>query len=66
MLAQRGELIRSADSGFCSAFRASNLQGALELLEELRQAPINYRPQNRKPDGRGQSESPATFLLEAV
>ncbi|XP_038133106.1 GON-4-like protein [Cyprinodon tularosa] len=54
MLAQRGELIRSADSGFCSAFRASNLQGALELLEELRQAPINYRPQNRKPDGRGQ------------
>uniref|UniRef100_A0AAQ5ZAT9 Uncharacterized protein n=1 Tax=Amphiprion ocellaris TaxID=80972 RepID=A0AAQ5ZAT9_AMPOC len=41
ILAQRGELIRSADRpGFCSVFRASNLQGALQLLEELRQAPI--------------------------
>ncbi|KAM4725905.1 GON-4-like protein [Anableps anableps] len=54
MLAQRGEIIRSADHpGFRSAFRASNLQGALELLEELRQAPIDYQPQSHKPDGRG-------------
>ncbi|KAM4539996.1 GON-4-like protein [Odontesthes bonariensis] len=54
MLAQRGELIRSAGHpGFCSAFRASNLQGALELLEELRQTPISYQPQHRSPDARG-------------
>jgi len=57
MLAQRGELIRSAGHpGFCSAFRASNLQGALELLEELRQTPISYQPQHRAPDARGHSE----------
>ncbi|XP_008297246.1 GON-4-like protein [Stegastes partitus] len=54
LLAQRGELMRSAERpGFCSAFRASNLQGALQLLEELRQAPISYRPQLRLPDARG-------------
>ncbi|XP_036001285.1 GON-4-like protein [Fundulus heteroclitus] len=54
MLAQRGELIGSPDlPGFRSAFRASNLQGALELLEELRQTPIDYQPQSHKPDGRG-------------
>ncbi|KAM9738637.1 uncharacterized protein gon4la isoform 1-T1 [Menidia menidia] len=54
MLAQRGELIRSAGHPtFCSAFRASNLQGALNLLEELRQNPINYQPQPRLPDARG-------------
>lgn len=54
VLAQRGELIRSADRpDFCSAFRASNLQGALQLLEELRQAPISYQPQLRPPDARG-------------
>uniref|UniRef100_A0A3B4ZHM6 Si:dkey-27c15.3 n=1 Tax=Stegastes partitus TaxID=144197 RepID=A0A3B4ZHM6_9TELE len=53
LLAQRGELMRSAERpGFCSAFRASNLQGALQLLEELRQAPISYRPQLRLPDAR--------------
>uniref|UniRef100_H2L7R1 CASP8-associated protein 2 n=1 Tax=Oryzias latipes TaxID=8090 RepID=H2L7R1_ORYLA len=54
MLAQGGELIRSAGQpGFCSAFRASNLQGALELLEELHQTPINYEPQHHPPDARG-------------
>uniref|UniRef100_A0A087XTS0 Si:dkey-27c15.3 n=1 Tax=Poecilia formosa TaxID=48698 RepID=A0A087XTS0_POEFO len=54
MLAQRGEILRSADDpGFRSAFRSTNLQGALELLEELRQTPIDYRPQSHKPDGRG-------------
>ncbi|KAM6899971.1 GON-4-like protein [Xenentodon cancila] len=54
MLAQRGELIRAAGyPGFRSAFRASNLQGALELLEELRETPINYQPQHHPPDARG-------------
>ncbi|PWA33385.1 hypothetical protein CCH79_00014074 [Gambusia affinis] len=54
MLAQSGEIFRSAnDPGFRSSFRTTNLQGALELLEELRQTPIDYRPQNHKPDGRG-------------
>ncbi|XP_035808717.2 GON-4-like protein isoform X1 [Amphiprion ocellaris] len=58
ILAQRGELIRSADRpGFCSVFRASNLQGALQLLEELRQAPISYQPQLRPPDARGYMRS---------
>ncbi|RVE67145.1 hypothetical protein OJAV_G00114070 [Oryzias javanicus] len=54
MLAQGGELIRSAGQpGFCSAFRACNLQGALELLEELHQTPISYEPQHHPPDARG-------------
>uniref|UniRef100_A0A3Q2WTL1 Uncharacterized protein n=1 Tax=Haplochromis burtoni TaxID=8153 RepID=A0A3Q2WTL1_HAPBU len=42
----RAELIGLlALPGFCSVFRASNLQVALQLLDELRQAPISYRPQ---------------------
>ncbi|XP_054878476.1 GON-4-like protein [Poeciliopsis prolifica] len=54
MLAQRGEIFRSAaDTSFRSAFRTTNLLGALELLEELRQTPIDYQPQSHKPDGRG-------------
>ncbi|KAM8766703.1 uncharacterized protein gon4la isoform 1-T2 [Acanthopagrus schlegelii] len=54
MLAQRGELLMSsARPGFCSTFRASNLQGALQLLEELRQTPISYQPQLHPPDARG-------------
>ncbi|MED6268062.1 hypothetical protein CHARACLAT_018468, partial [Characodon lateralis] len=54
MLAHRGELIRAAEHpGFRSAFRASNLQGALELLDEMKQTPIDYQPQSHKPDGRG-------------
>ena len=57
MLAQRGELLMSsARPGFCSTFRASNLQGALQLLEELRQTPISYQPQLHPPDARGHSE----------
>uniref|UniRef100_A0A668STE8 Uncharacterized protein n=1 Tax=Oreochromis aureus TaxID=47969 RepID=A0A668STE8_OREAU len=48
LLAQRAELIGLlALPGFCSVFRASNLQVALQLLEELRQAPISYQPQLR-------------------
>uniref|UniRef100_A0A3Q2PPS6 Uncharacterized protein n=1 Tax=Fundulus heteroclitus TaxID=8078 RepID=A0A3Q2PPS6_FUNHE len=50
--------------GFRSAFRAANLQGALELLEELRQTPIDYQPQSHKPDGRGHSEHPAAWLYQ--
>ncbi|KAG7469500.1 hypothetical protein MATL_G00129530 [Megalops atlanticus] len=38
--AQRGEQARAAmETGFVSIFRACNLQGALSLLEELRQSP---------------------------
>lgn len=60
MLAQRGELIRAEGlPDFRSAFRASNLQGALELLEELRQTPINYQLQHHLPDARGYSKYPA-------
>lgn len=58
MFAQRGELIGSAGRpAFRSAFRVSNLQEALELLEELKQTPIDYQPQPHKPDARGHSES---------
>ncbi|XP_026155243.1 GON-4-like protein isoform X2 [Mastacembelus armatus] len=54
MLAQRAELLMSsACPGFCSVFRASNLQGALQLLEELQQTPISYQPQHHPPDARG-------------
>ncbi|XP_039461477.1 GON-4-like protein isoform X2 [Oreochromis aureus] len=54
LLAQRAELIGLlALPGFCSVFRASNLQVALQLLEELRQAPISYQPQLRPRDARG-------------
>ncbi|XP_042291737.1 GON-4-like protein [Thunnus maccoyii] len=54
LLAQRGELLMSPGvPGFCSSFRASNLQEALQLLEELRQAPITYLPHKRTPDARG-------------
>ncbi|XP_044028246.1 GON-4-like protein [Siniperca chuatsi] len=54
LLAQRGELLMSSGRpGFCSVFRASNLQGALQLLEELRQTPISYQPQHHPPDTRG-------------
>ncbi|MEQ2180468.1 hypothetical protein GOODEAATRI_001519 [Goodea atripinnis] len=56
-ITSQGELIRAAEHpGFRSAFRASNLQGALELLEEMKQTPIDYQPQSHKPDGRGHSE----------
>ncbi|XP_040928747.2 GON-4-like protein [Betta splendens] len=55
MLAQRAELLMSAaHPGLCSIFRASNLQGALQLLEELRLTPIVYQPQCHPPDARGQ------------
>lgn len=56
MLAQRAELIRS-HPGFCSSFRASNLQEALQLLEEQRQSPISYQPPLHPPDARGYGES---------
>lgn len=58
MLAQRAELLTApARPEFCSIFRASNLQGALQLLEELRLTPITYQPQHHPPDAKGQSES---------
>ncbi|XP_067353191.1 GON-4-like protein isoform X3 [Channa argus] len=54
VLAQRSELLMCpVRPGFCSIFRASNLQGALQLLEELRQTPISYQPQHHLPDARG-------------
>ncbi|XP_041810670.1 GON-4-like protein isoform X4 [Chelmon rostratus] len=54
LLAQRGELLMSSGRpGFRSIFRASNLQGALRLLEELWQTPISYQPQHHPPDARG-------------
>nr|XP_046273124.1 GON-4-like protein [Scatophagus argus] len=54
LLAQRGELLMSSGChGFCSIFRASNLQGALQLLEELQKSPISYKPQHHPPDARG-------------
>ncbi|KAL7382552.1 hypothetical protein ABVT39_024333 [Epinephelus coioides] len=54
LLAQRGELLMSSGRpGFRSAFRASNLQGALQLLEELQQTPISHQQQHHPPDARG-------------
>ncbi|GLD72203.1 GON-4-like protein isoform X1, partial [Lates japonicus] len=54
VLAHRAELlVASARPGFCSSFRSSNLQEALQLLEELRQTPVTYRPQLHPPDARG-------------
>ncbi|XP_029918856.1 GON-4-like protein isoform X2 [Myripristis murdjan] len=54
LLAQRAELLAAVDRpGFSSAFRASNLQGALQLLEEQQQNPVPYRPQYHEPDGLG-------------
>ncbi|XP_074543545.1 GON-4-like protein [Halichoeres trimaculatus] len=58
MLAQRSELLSSsACPPVSSVFRASNLQGALQLLEELRQTPISYQSQPRPPDSRGHMRS---------
>lgn len=57
LLAGRAELLMLPSyPGFCSAFRPSNLRGALQLLEELQKDPIDYRPQPRLPDARGYSE----------
>ncbi|XP_049891374.1 GON-4-like protein [Epinephelus moara] len=54
LLAQRGELLMSSGRpGFRSAFRASNLRGALQLLEELQQTPISHQQQHHPPDARG-------------
>ncbi|XP_075931615.1 GON-4-like protein isoform X3 [Anarhichas minor] len=54
LLAQRGELLMSSGRpGFCSVFRASNLKGALLLLEELQETPIRYQQQVHPPDSRG-------------
>ncbi|XP_029942509.1 GON-4-like protein isoform X2 [Salarias fasciatus] len=54
VLAERAELLVSGTRpAFCSAFRASNLQGALRLLEELLRTPIEYRTRARPPDARG-------------
>ncbi|XP_077937206.1 GON-4-like protein isoform X2 [Gasterosteus aculeatus] len=54
LLAQRGQLLMSSGRlGFCSVFRAPNLQGALQLLEELQKNPITYQQQLHPPDCRG-------------
>lgn len=42
--------------GHRSIFRASNLQPAQQLLEELHQTPIHYQPKVKPPDARGYSE----------
>ncbi|XP_077600188.1 GON-4-like protein [Stigmatopora nigra] len=55
ILAQRGELMTSSRRK--SAFRASNLQGALQLLEELQEQPVTHTTQKRTPDARGQMRS---------
>lgn len=58
LLAQRAELLLSgARPGFCSVFRASNLQEALQLLEELHQTPISHQPAAHPPDSRGHMRS---------
>lgn len=62
LLAGRAELLMSSSyPGFRSAFRASNLQGALQLLKELQKDPIDYRPQPRPPDARGYMRSHPTL-----
>lgn len=43
--------------GYSSIFRASNLQPARRLLEELQQNPISYQPKFHPPDARGYSKS---------
>ncbi|XP_047186051.1 GON-4-like protein isoform X2 [Scophthalmus maximus] len=63
VLAQRSELLMSSSCpGFFSLFRSSNLQGALQLLEELRLTPISYRSQLRPPDARGYKLLPCASL----
>ncbi|XP_034016629.1 GON-4-like protein isoform X2 [Thalassophryne amazonica] len=58
LLAQRSELLMLPDyPSFSSIFRASNLQGALQLLEELQQKPIASQPQTRPPDALGRMRS---------
>ncbi|KAK1876108.1 GON-4-like protein [Dissostichus eleginoides] len=53
LLAQRGELLLSAGRpSFCSVFRASNLQGALQLLQEVK-TPATLLLQEKQPDARG-------------
>ncbi|XP_077403953.1 GON-4-like protein isoform X2 [Vanacampus margaritifer] len=61
VLAQRGELMMSSQGGVPamsserrSAFRASNLQGALKLLDELRDRPVSRVHLKHTPDARGQ------------
>nr|XP_061787204.1 GON-4-like protein isoform X2 [Nerophis lumbriciformis] len=54
MLAQSGEMMTSS---LGSAFRASNLQGALLLLDELRPLPVTCPARPHTPDARGQVRS---------
>ncbi|KAJ4919780.1 hypothetical protein JOQ06_024650 [Pogonophryne albipinna] len=54
LLAQRGELLLSAGRpSFCSVFRASNLQGALQLLQEAVRTPAALLLPEKQPDARG-------------
>ncbi|XP_061905303.1 GON-4-like protein isoform X2 [Entelurus aequoreus] len=58
MLAQRGEMMTSSlGPAPSSAFRASNLQGALVLLDELRPLPVTCPARPHTPDARGQVRS---------
>ncbi|XP_042339215.1 GON-4-like protein [Plectropomus leopardus] len=43
----------SGHPGFCSVFRASNLRGALQLLDELQKTPISHQQRLHPPDARG-------------
>ncbi|CAL9691057.1 unnamed protein product [Knipowitschia caucasica] len=53
-LGQGAELMMSSDGRQrSSAFRVCNLQGALQLLEETRVQPVNYRPDPPRVDPRG-------------
>ncbi|XP_061123411.1 GON-4-like protein isoform X1 [Syngnathus typhle] len=61
LLARRGEPMTSPERR--SAFRAANLQGALELLAELRDWPVAYAQLKRVPDARGQSQSPSPLCI---
>ncbi|XP_061680698.1 GON-4-like protein [Syngnathoides biaculeatus] len=51
VLARRSELATSSRRS--SAFRASNLQGALKLLNELQEQPVTYVRSKHTPDSRG-------------
>ncbi|XP_072304474.1 GON-4-like protein [Eucyclogobius newberryi] len=58
-LGQGAELMMSSRGfhGRSSAFRVCNLQGALQLLEETRVQPIDYRVPNPRVDKRGHIKS---------
>ncbi|XP_061521386.1 GON-4-like protein isoform X1 [Phycodurus eques] len=62
VLAQRAELMMSSQRS--SAFRASNLQGALKLLDALREQPVAYVRRKHMPDARGKMRRFAVMPAE--